>query len=64
MYILKLSDTQNKDLCLDHLLKYLSIIPLCNLCIWVYGLHVRLYTRRGHQVPLQMVMCHHVTSRN
>jgi len=31
-----------------------------NLFMWVFCLHVHLCARRGHQIPLQMVVSHHV----
>ena len=44
----------------QHFLKDLFIYS----CVWVLCLHVWLYARRGHQIPLWMVMSHHVGAGN
>ena len=39
-------------------------INLFILCIWAHWHCLQTHTRRGHQIPLQMVVSHHVVAGN
>lgn len=35
------------------------VLKIYSFSVWVLHLHVHLYIRRGHQIPLEMVVSHH-----
>jgi hypothetical protein len=53
-----IATTWNSVVFLPFFLPFLKI-SLLILCMWVHC-----HTRRGHRIPLQMVVSHHVVSGN
>jgi hypothetical protein len=49
---------------MEHFILFFKNIYLFILCIYEYTVAVFRHTRRGHQIPLQMVVSHHVVAGN